>query len=337
MRIACITTTINVPHVLALYAKYGPDVMFFVIGDRKTPDEDVVVFLQENVPNHAYYGIDAQYKLGYKCARLIPENCIQRRNIGFLEALKWGADIVVSIDDDNIPIGDYFSTFQKFCGASIQASAASGWFDVGEMLSPRASHRGFPRIKKSPLIFNAAIAGQIGVFAGICLGDPDIDAVERIANGPTVHGVSEILRSGVVVDPKSTWTVFNSQNTAVVRELVPAWFMIPFIGRADDIFASLIVQRVMRETGLYTHFGSPFVFQQRNQHDLLKDLVNELLCMQQVLPLAKWLNDYLYMNDDKSVLSRVRRIWEGMSDNILPAKSIDAAKAWCDDCEAVMK
>ena len=87
---------------------------------------------------------------------------------------------------------------------------------------------------------------------------------------PIVHRVSELLRAGIVVNPKTTHTVFNSQNTAVIRELAPAFFMVPQWGRYDDIFASLMVQRLMRERGLVTHFGQPFVWQQRNAHDLLK-------------------------------------------------------------------
>ena len=38
MKTALITTTVNIPTVLALYRKLGPDVSFFVAADEKTPE-----------------------------------------------------------------------------------------------------------------------------------------------------------------------------------------------------------------------------------------------------------------------------------------------------------
>ena len=353
MKIACVLTTINVPTVLALYAKHGPDVMFFVIGDRRTPDLEVGEFERRHVPNHAYYGIDHQHKLGYKCSRLIGENSIQRRNIGFLEALKWGADIVVSIDDDNIPVSEYYFSHLRLPMLSLhrvsdgamldveiktnwwnglKVSSPSGWFDVGTLLQPKAPHRGFPHTKKAESTFAPVVDAKIGVAAGICLGNPDVSAVDRIANSPNVTGVAEALRCGIVVDPRENWTVFNSQNSAVIRELVPAWFMIPGIGRMDDIFASLVVQRIMRQTGHYVHFGQPFVIQQRNEHNLLKDLAQEIVGMQQIERFATVLANTPL---DGTVVENVRELFSAQK--VLPADSVEAALAWCNDCEQVLK
>lgn len=335
MRIACVTTTINVPRVLSLYTKQALGVQFFIIGDRKTPDVEVVNFLTEHVPNHAYYGIDDQYKLGYKCARLIPENCIQRRNIGFLEALKWGADVIVSIDDDNIPYAiNYFDHFSYWQFDGMSASSESAWFDVGTLLQPQAEHRGFPHTRRSPPIFESVVDARIGVAAGVCLGDPDISAVTRIANAPIVHNVSEILQAGVVTDPKRTWTVFNSQNTAFVRDLAPAMFMFPGVGRYDDIYASLVCQRLMRYLGLFVHFGRPFVWQQRNKHDLIKDLKAEIEGMEHVLDLAARL-DHMQLSPGEHP---VRTIFKNIAKlPWFPQQASEAALAWCDDCEAILK
>ncbi|MDA8113242.1 MAG: hypothetical protein M0Z43_00735 [Acidithiobacillus sp.] len=338
MKIACVTTTINIPTVLALYAKHGPDVMFFVIGDRKTPDMEVVNFLTDHVPNHVYYGIDTQHKLGWKCSQLIGESCIQRRNIGFLEALNWGADVVVSVDDDNISLDRFYFNRMGVLLESVpfdgaQASSTSGWFDVGQLLSPKSPHRGFPHTKKAEPVFKPVVAAKVGVAAGVCLGDPDISAAERIANGPTVHSVSELLCSGIVVDPQETWTVWNSQNTAVIRELIPAWFMIPFVGRADDIFASLIVQRAMRQTGHVTHFGRPFVFQQRNAHDLIKDLEQETWGARHILEFAYYLEG---IENRASVVELVRAIYIHHFLRF-PEESIAAALAFCEDCERALQ
>lgn len=336
MKTALVTTTINVPRVLALYRAYGPNVHFFIAGDRKSDDAAITNFLID-IPNHSYYGIDWQHKLYPRLSQLIGENCIQRRNIATLEAVKWGADVIVMIDDDNIPLRwDYFSgsVGQNYHG--LKATSPSGWFDVGQLLQPAAEHRGFPHTKRAQPAFEGVTDAKIGVAAGICMGDPDIGAVERIANGPIVHGVSEILRSGVVTDPRETWTVFNSQNTAFIRELAPAMFMLPGCGRYDDIFASLICQRVMREKGLHVHFGRPFVWQQRNKHDLTKDLMMEIMGMQVIEKLVGLLEQMSLGGD---TIHQARTIFSHFDESdaaVLSRISIEAAFVWCDEIEKVL-
>lgn len=45
MKIALISTTINVPRVLALYRAFGPEVEIIVAGDRKTPHDETRALL----------------------------------------------------------------------------------------------------------------------------------------------------------------------------------------------------------------------------------------------------------------------------------------------------
>lgn len=350
MKTALITTTINVPTVLRLYRAYGPDVRFFAALDKKTP-QDAVYFC------HTIPQLLMEWGEQYKCSELIGWNCIQRRNIALLEALKWGADLIVSIDDDNLPLQPtYFEDFQKlffskdtFFGAGqhtvkidrrkwngLGTSSATNWFDVGQLLDPIAPHRGFPHTKAAQPAFESVVDAKIGVAAGICLGDPDIGAIERIANAPIVHQHSVLLDFGVVTDPRTTWTVFNSQNTAFIRELAPAMFMLPGVGRMDDIYASLITQRIMRERDLHVHFGAPFVWQQRNQHDLVKDLRQEIDGMENVVKLAHVL-DLLLFEDGQSVSSCVETILHACEGTgILPDQTITAGLAWLDDIASVM-
>lgn len=194
MKTALVTTTINIPTVLALYRKLGPDVEIFVTGDMKTPVPEAYQFMAElgciaKVP---------QEQEGWACSELIGWNTIRRRNIAVLEALKWGADVIVTIDDDNIPLGYYFheirSAFQlevetPFGSAwsdglhnGLSITTANGWFDPGRLMVPPTKHRGFPHEKLDPgFVVEPAVGRRVGVVAGLCLGDPDIDAVTRIA------------------------------------------------------------------------------------------------------------------------------------------------------------
>ena len=361
MKTALITTTINVPKVLELYRAHSEDVRFFVAVDEKTPtsvlrlDINNCTFVTDGPP-------DKGAEVTYKCSELIGWNTIARRNIAMLEALTWGADIIVTIDDDNIPMSwDYFGSFTTVLDTSwfgIQASSESGWFDPGTLLDPEAPHRGFPFSKASAPTYSHTCGRKVGVAAGICLGDPDISATTRIARAPLVHRVSELLKAGIVVDPtgerrpervtedditawrstaRGTWTVFNSQNTAIIRELAPAFFMVPQWGRYDDIFASLIVQRLARDRGYVIHFGRPLVWQQRNQHNLLKDLAAEQFGAERILDFATWLDGFVFTGKEK-VTDCMRVMFHNLPDWMPERGKIqEMVLAWADDCDEVMK
>jgi hypothetical protein len=339
-KIALVTTTINVPHVLRLYRKYGPEVQFFVIGDRKTPHAEVDD-LCRSLGLATYYSPELQQELDYACSDLIGWNTIQRRNIGFLEALKWGADVIVTVDDDNIPMDRaYLYRFwgllnKPFSGLSVTRTSNDNWFDVGIYFDPPITHRGFPidRCYEAVQRIEHVVDVQIGVAAGLWFGSPDIHVVDRISQDPQVHRCSQLLHAGLVVDPRVS-TVFNSQNTAFRRELTPAMMMWPGVGRYDDICASLITQRVMRERGLHVHFGQPFVYQQRNAHDWMKDLHDELWGMTYILDLAEYL-DGQYLVKDTSVLNQMHNLYTFLP-SFVPSIVKECGQAWLEDCEKVM-
>jgi hypothetical protein len=338
MKIALCTTTIHVPHALKLLRKCSSGVKFFIALDKNTKFKDVD-WPGMSDANASYLTPDWQEQ-HWKCSNAIGWNTIARRNIAFLEALKWGADIIYSWDDDNIPMGSaHFSYIEhiigwKFTGIQIKG-LHEAWFDPGKLLIPATRHRGFPHHKSDKgCKVEPVTDAKIGVAAGLVIGDPDIDATTRMEHHPDIGQVHLLGQTGVVVDPH-TWTVFNSQNTAVIRELIPAWFMMPHVGRHDDIYASLIVQRVARERDLHVHFGPPFTYQQRNEHNLIHDLRAEIDGMENVTRLAELLDAILLPG--KSVLDDTRIIYRALEHcTFLPDEAIYAAHAWLDDVESIL-
>jgi hypothetical protein len=133
----------------------------------------------------------------------------------------------------------------------------------------------------------------------------------------------------VVTDPRQVMTVFNSQATAFIRELAPC-MLLPTVQwqRYDDIFASLIAQRVMRERGLHVHFGKPFVWQQRNPHDDLRDLRAEIDGMEHILDLAQRL-DRLTFGPSETSFQMARAIWDD-------TELSELGETWVTDCEKAM-
>jgi hypothetical protein len=355
VKTALILTTINIPTVLALYRRLDPSVHFFVAMDQKTPK--AAYDFCTSIPNCEAYSPDRQKELGWECSSLIGWNTIARRNIALLEALKWGADIIVSIDDDNIPVGrEYFSDYEMLLGEKqwgvrgVQSSlwsglrvSGAGWFDPGHLQFPTdgidpVCQRGFPQQLFSLRSFEPVVDARIGVAQGAVLGDPDTSAVDRISRHPAVYQVSEVLRAGVVSDPRTVWSPLNAQNIAFLRGLAPCFLMVPQWKRFDDIWAGLVTQRIMRERGLFVHYGRPFAFQQRNVHDLVKDLKTEIFGMEYTVEFANWLNTVTFA--DLSVLEMVKLLWKmaGMvwSEEWKAREAVLLGEAWCRDCERAM-
>lgn len=335
MRIALVTTTIFVPHVLRLYRRCDPDVRFFIAVDQKTPDLDQFCAGLGN----AMWVANGDPK--WKCSELIGWNNIQRRNIATLEALRWGADIICFVDDDNIPTSQqyfwhYEESFSNTGFSGLLASPEVPWFDIGQFLDPPSSHRGFPHqhvCQRQRLAH--VIDARIGACAGIVLGDPDIAAMTRVVQAPHVLNVSPLLNSGIAVNPRHTWTVFNSQNSAVLRELVPAFFMLPGVGRFDDIFASMIVQRVMQETGHHVLFAPPFVYQERHVHDMQRDITDEMFGTRYIIEFADWI-DSLGLGK-APVVSQVKLIFGRMRDlPWMPTQTVEAGLAWIEDVGGIL-
>jgi hypothetical protein len=344
VKIALATTTVHVPHALKLMRKCSADVRFFVAGDNKTPHAEVADLCAEI--GAEYFTMTAQKK--WKCSKAIGWNTLARRNIAFLEALQWGADVIYSWDNDNLPVDNYHffniqnlfdvdrvaMMFPKAPFNGIKVTGTDGWFDPGRLLIPPTRHRGFPYDKPLSKTAHPITNAKVGVAAGLVIGNPDCDAVTRMEHRPDIGQVHILGSTGVVVDPH-TWTIWNSQNTAVIRELIPSWFMAPGCGRHDDIFGSLIVQRVMRERGYHAHFGLPFTFQERNSHDLLVDLRAEIDGMGSVVKMAELLDSIPLPL--KSVIDDTRIIYNALAHaEWYPKQAVIAAMAYLNDCESVL-
>jgi hypothetical protein len=353
MRVALILTTINIPTVLSLYRAHDPDVRFFVAVEKSKRPTEIEEYLAKHIPNSFFCCIGSPE---WRCSDFIGWNTIARRNIALLEALKWGAEILISCDDDNIPIDGYAQYFKKlwyhppghgarwyrrredingapFFNGVMARPHYGRWFDPASLCFPKVVQRGFPQeLDRDEVRFKPVTGAKIGIAQGMILGDPDTSAVDRISQHPEVHQVSELLRAGIVTDPGETWAPLNSQNIAFVRELAPCFLMVPAYKRGDDIYAGLVAQRIMREHGYHIHFGQPFVLQQRNPHNLLKDLADEQWASEHILDFAAWLDGFLGQTDVIGML----RVMATNLPKFIPAGTRELWLAWLQDCEGVL-
>lgn len=293
MKSAIVTTTINVPELLDNYMQNvkqnNHDCFFIVIGDKKTPAE-TKCYCQGLEKK---YGIDIEYmdiQDQQKYLEKYPElgehlvyNSIQRRNIALVRAYEKGAKKIITIDDDNYFIKDDFISDHEV-GIEKEMtvlSSSTGWLNVCRYLTEDTGrifyHRGFPlekRFQDEEISENKSNV-KIVVNAGFWLGDPDIDAMTRLYYLGKPIDVISFEREENFILGKGTWSPFNSQNTALAREVIPAYFLSPYVGRYDDIWAAYVLKRIADHLGGYIAFGNPLVRQNRNPHNYWKDLAKE--------------------------------------------------------------
>jgi hypothetical protein len=337
MDVCLFTTTINCPTVLRQYRQSDPDVHFIVAGDNKTPHAEVRALCKE-LGNAVYLDMAQQENLGYKCHDIIGPNTIQRRNIALLEAIRSGADVVVSIDDDNAPRrATYFEDLRTALEPRGHPVAiGSEWFNLGDYAESPYIYRGFPfslRDHELPT-FTLPRAVQVGIVNGLIYGDPDINAIDRYRDAPRVRAYSGYAEQyGVAVNPRTTWTPVNSQNTAYVRELAPLAFVLPAIGRYDDIWASFMALRVMEATDYHVLFGEPSVIQERNPHNWLVDLEREIYGMRHTEAFCEGLKA-ISVDPAKSVLDNLDAVRQGVTH--LPLQARLFMDAWMDDVAKVI-
>jgi hypothetical protein len=238
----------------------------------------------------------------------IPYNNETRRNLGYLHAYQDGCEILLSLDDDNFPteddlVGGHLKTGNMLIQSML--SEPFGYHNICEYLSfsPKRSifPRGFPfRLRgmcNSPKIINPPRGAIVGVTAGLWLREPDVDATTWL-NGKIV-GIAYTGPDDIVLEQK-TWTPINTQNTSIVRELIPAYLCVPMgfdvpggkIQRYGDIWGGYFMQTAIQGTCYHVAFGRPLVDHRRNPHNYVDDLRHEFWGM----VLTDWMLEELKSN-----------------------------------------
>ena len=203
---------------------------------------------------------------------------LQRRNVSILVAFERGAEVIITIDDDNFFvegqdfIGDHAAPILAGEQAMETLSSNTGWLNVCGFLEDKRGFefypRGYPMDQRWPALPSIHRSRQapcrVAVNAGLWLDDPDVDAITRLCNDISAKRYTR--ETSFALAP-GTWCPFNSQNTAVWREAIPAYCLSPNIGRYDDIWASYVMLIIMEHLGHSVAFGFPLVKQERNPHN----------------------------------------------------------------------
>ena len=125
------------------------------------------------------------------------------------------------------------------------------------------------------------------VQADLWDGDPDIDAICRIGLSPNVKFKKFKPFTSQNLTP------FNSQNTFLHRSVLKYYLMFPHVGRMDDIWGSYYLQKKIKNKNFIV-FNNASVYQERNNHNLVSDLKNEILGYESTIKFNREnINDYI--------------------------------------------
>jgi len=255
--------------ILSKYAKEANarGFSFVLIGDRKSPENF-------NLKGCDYYSIERQESLGFSLLKGLPSNHYSRKNIGYLVAAKNNSEIIIETDDDNYPKDSFWN--DRLVHQKARAISNGGWVNVYKYFTNiDVWPRGFLLDKIKDLCPEANDVQDIisPIQQGLADENPDVDAVYRLTRPlPILFDDNDpvALRENSVCP-------FNSQNTTWFKEAFPLLYLPSYCSfRMTDIWRSFVAQRIAWTCGWPVLFSGSTVIQERNDHNLIKDLEDEV-------------------------------------------------------------
>lgn len=306
-----------------------PDYQLVIAGDKKSPAD-------WSEPNATYLSVAAQEAAGFQLSEKLPFNHYGRKMMGYLYAIREGAQVIIDTDDDNIPYDEW--QFPATEGTFATAPASKGFVNIYKNFT---SHHIWPRGYPLDLILNTdhnlreeeliQQETKIGIWQGLADSDPDVDAIYRLVDNTEIF----FDKRAPIVLAEGTLCPFNSQNTLVRRELFPLLYLPAYVTfRFTDILRGLVAQPIMWAHGYRLGFTEATVIQVRNPHDYVKDFESEIPC-------------YLHPN---RVIAAVQRaidpantVGENLrlayaelaQENIVTAQEIELLDLWLSDIAAL--
>ncbi|NCA77617.1 MAG: DUF288 domain-containing protein [Alphaproteobacteria bacterium] len=298
-----------------------------VVGDEKTPKNwycDNVIFLSTA----------KQESIDFNIATLIPYNHYCRKMVGYLEAIRRGAEIIVDTDDDNIPYNDW--AFPTLFGEFESIRENMGFVNIYKLFTnKRIWARGLPLtlINYSEDLTSSLIKSKctIGIWQGLADEDPDVDAIYRLTdNTPCYFNKRE-----PIVCKKGTFSPFNTQNTLIRKELFSLLYLPTTVTfRYTDILRGLIAQPIMWLYGYELGFINATVVQKRNPHNYFSDFISEIPMYTTIEKVVGVVNKSI--SCDKSIEMNLMSCYKALcNESIVKEPELETLEAWLYDIKRI--
>ena len=333
MTMACVVTSIQPPTTSLREITHGMKSAgpLVVIGDQKSP-------LHWECRGARFISYEEQLDLGFTCATVIPPNSYARKMLGYLVVFAEGIKWIRETDDDNSPYEAFFFEPPEALQGREPITAGK-WVNIYQYFTDRAVWpRGLPlqhsRTQPDRPALTRMVSGLM-VLQAVADGDPDVDAVYRLT-APDVSPVKFedaeplILASGV-------WTPFNSQATTWPRELLPLMYLPSTCSfRMTDIWRSYVAQRLMPGLGATLVITGPTVFQDRNEHDLMRDFRDEIEGYVGYERFVEVLEETPVVGGFEALLADLRGLYEALIEaGFFTSDEMPILDAWIADMETL--
>lgn len=272
-KFAVVITSINYPtQAIVNIAKKRRDIAFdfIVVGDHKSPQDF-------QISHCRFYSLEEQLNSNFKLAIKCPVGHYARKNLGYLLAITNQCDYLIETDDDNIPLEEFWQERKPYC--EVPKISEQGWLNVYKYFSdsliwPRglpldAIHKEVPNLEQ---ITNESL--YCPIQQGLADDNPDVDAIYRLVLPLPLKFNHQVQ----IALGKNTWCPFNSQNTTWFPEAYPLLYLPAYCSfRMTDIWRSFVAQSIAWANNWLILFHEPTVYQDRNEHNLMKDFEDEVV------------------------------------------------------------
>ena len=186
---------------------------------------------------------------------IIPRKTSAIRSFGFYKAFKMGADYIITIDDDVYPKEKNFIGKHIF---ALNRKIPKRWFPTNPFY-PFWYTRGFPYL-------NCRREEQVVVNHGMWNKNLDLDAPTHLLNlGYQFNNATSFS----YFVPKKYYFPLCIMNVSFTKDVTPLFYMLlmgrdrnlkPFgFERFDDIWAGILMKKVLDHLGLGVMVGSPII------------------------------------------------------------------------------
>lgn len=306
------------------------NIKFIMIGDTKSPAEF-------HIEGCDFWSVDRQLTVDSKFAKLCPTKHYARKNIGYIIALQNGTTELVETDDDNLPRAEFWEpTTRNIHAVDVKET---GWINVYKYFSNKFIWpRGLPleELQKTTPALSSFEMKEIicPIQQGLADENPDVDAVYRL----TYPLPLDFEKTGKPVAlGKNAWSPFNSQNTYWYQEAFPLLYLPAYCSfRMTDIWRSYVAQRISWENDWSILYHDATVWQERNQHNLLKDFEDEIPGYLNNSKICQELSNLNIKGGKQNMLDDLLTCYDMLTSKGFVGKEEDAlVRAWCDDISKI--
>lgn len=331
-KISIVITSISAPNpVLAEIAEksLSQDIDFILIGDVASPANFSLAGCQ-------FFDLKAQKETPFKISRVLPEKHYCRKNIGYLLAMQRQSPIIIETDDDNMPLDTFWAERKRI--QKVPVIANTGWINVYTYFtSEKIWPRGLPL---DQVAADMPARDQLETQAvncpiqqGLADGNPDVDAVYRLV----LPLPQSFDRTTQVALSRHAWCPFNSQNTTWWPDCYPLLYLPAYCSfRMTDIWRSFVAQAIAWANDWSILFHGSTVFQERNEHNLMKDFEQEIPGYLRNAEIAETLADLPLKSGIDNICTNLHLCYEKLvSISIFDPRELDLLDSWLTDIESL--